>query len=65
MTTFNPFENEKEIQKLEFSDLEILRERGVSEGVYIEYKSVFPNNTKIAHSIASFATCTVDGTSSG
>ena len=53
MTTFNPFE--KEIQKLEFSDLEILRERGVSEGVYIEYKSNFPNNTKIAHSIASFA----------
>ena len=55
MTTFNPFENEKEIQKLEFSDLEILRERGISEGVYIEYKSDFPNNTKIAHSIASFA----------
>ncbi|MCK4734290.1 MAG: ATP-binding protein, partial [Methanophagales archaeon] len=37
------------------SDLEILRENNISEGVYIEYKSDFPNNTKIAHSIASFA----------
>jgi hypothetical protein len=53
MTTFNPFE--KDIQELEVSDLEILRERSVAEGVYIEYKSDFPNNTKIAHSIASFA----------
>lgn len=53
MTTFNPFE--KEIRELVFSDLEILRGRSVPEGVYIEYKSDFPNNTKIAHSIASFA----------
>jgi hypothetical protein len=53
MTMFNPFE--KEIQKLKFSDLEILKEMSVAEGVYIEYKSDFPNNTKIAHSIASFA----------
>lgn len=55
MTTFNPFENEKEIRELKFSDLEILRENNISEGAYIEYKSDFPNNTKIAHSIASFA----------
>ena len=53
MTTFNPFE--KEIRELGFADLEILKERSVPEGVYIEYKSDFPNNTKIAHSIASFA----------
>lgn len=53
MTTFNPFE--KEIRDLEFSDLEILRENKISEGAYTEYKSDFPNKTKIAHSIASFA----------
>lgn len=53
MTTFNPFE--KEIRELDFSDLEILRENNISEGTYIEYKSDFVNNTKIAHSIASFA----------
>ena len=53
MTTFNPFE--KEIRELEFSNLEILKETSVAEGVYIEYKSDFQNNTKIAHSIASFA----------
>jgi hypothetical protein len=53
MTTFNPFE--KDIRELEVSDLEILRENSISEGAYIEYKSDFPNNAKIAHSIASFA----------
>lgn len=53
MTTFNPFE--KEIQGLEFSNLEFLKETSVPEGVYIEYKSDFQNSTKIAHSIASFA----------
>jgi hypothetical protein len=53
MTTFNPFE--KEIRELKFSDIEILRENNISEGAYIEYKSDFPSNTKIAHSIASFA----------
>ena len=53
MTTFNPFE--KEIRELKFSDLELLRENNISEGAYIEYKSDFPSNTKIAHSIASFA----------
>lgn len=50
---FNPFE--KDIQYIELSDIESLRSKQVSEGFFIEYKSDFPINQKISHSIASFA----------
>ena len=51
---FNPFQ--KPIgEPLELSDLEELITRQVAEGLYVEYKSVFPANEKIARSIGSFA----------
>lgn len=50
---YNPFN--KSISEIEFEDLNKLIENNVSEGWYIEYKSSFPNNKKIAKSIASFA----------
>lgn len=53
MNVFNPFE--KDIQYVELSDIESLGPKQVSEGFFIEYKSDFPSNRKISHSIASFA----------
>lgn len=50
---FNPFE--KPIEQITIADLLSLKEKKVSEGLYIEYKSDFPNSTKISHSMASFA----------
>lgn len=50
---YNPFN--KNISEIEYEDLEKLIENGVSEGWCMEYKEKFPNNKKIANSIASFA----------
>ena len=50
---YNPFN--KDISEIEYGDLEKLIENNVSEGWFIEYKGSFPNNKKIANSIASFA----------
>ena len=50
----NPFD--KRIgEKLESNDLQVLISNNVAEGYFIEYKSKFPSNKKIAKSIASFA----------
>jgi len=49
----NPFD--KPIQDLEASDLDKLIDNEVSEGYWVEYKSEFQSNKKIAKSIASFA----------
>lgn len=53
MTNYNPFE--KEISKLDKTDLDLLITNQVAEGWFIEYKSGFPSNKKISHSISSFA----------
>ena len=45
----------KTIDKVKFSDLLMLQQRRVAEGLFVEYKSDFPTSKKIAHSIASFA----------
>jgi hypothetical protein len=50
---YNPFD--KELDKLTYDDLRLLIDNQVQEGFYIEYKSDFPTNKKIAKSIASFA----------
>jgi len=51
--SYNPFE--KAIgESIDLSDLQSLVDR-VAEGYYVEYKSTFPSNEKVAHSIASFA----------
>lgn len=50
---YNPFN--KEIEEIEYEDLEKLIENNVSEGWFVEYKGSFPKNKKIANSIASFA----------
>ncbi len=50
---YNPFD--KKIDDLEFDDLRKLIEEEVKEGFYIEYKTDFQKNQKIAKSIASFA----------
>lgn len=50
---YNPFD--KKIDDLDFDDLKKLIDEEVKEGFYIEYKSDFQNNKKIAKSIASFA----------
>lgn len=50
---YNPFN--KDISEIEYEDLEKLIENNISEGWFIEYKGSFPNNKKIANSIASFA----------
>ncbi|GHU52304.1 hypothetical protein FACS1894200_12850 [Spirochaetia bacterium] len=48
---FNPFgKNLKDIQENDLQNLHT-----VSEGWYIEYKSILPDSKKIAKSIASFA----------
>lgn len=51
--TFNPFD--KQIDNLNMSDLDILINEEISEGYWIEYKSEFQSNKKIAKSISSFA----------
>lgn len=50
---YNPFG--KPIDEIVESDLNVLKQKHVAEGLYIEYKSDFPPNVKISHSIASFA----------
>jgi hypothetical protein len=51
--SYNPFE--KAIgEPLDLNDLQSLVGR-VAEGYYVEYKSTFPANDKVGHSIASFA----------
>lgn len=51
---YNPFD--KQIgEKLDETDLASLVQNQVSEGWFVEYKSVFPDKAKIGHSIASFA----------
>lgn len=50
---FNPFE--KPIEQVTLEDILTLKEKNISEGMYVEYKSDFPNNVKISHSLASFA----------
>lgn len=52
--TFNPFD--KSINELEAADLSELVRKQVAEGYYVEYKgAIFPENRKIARSIASLA----------
>lgn len=52
--TFNPFG--KGIgDALDAADLQVLVDRQIAEGYYIEYKSDFQTTTKIAKSLASFA----------
>ena len=51
MNKFNPFG--KPYSELKFSDLDILKT--VSEGWFVEYKSMTPKASKIAKSIASFS----------
>ena len=51
--SYNPFEKSVG-DPLGLNDLQSLVGR-VAEGYYIEYKSTFPSNEKVAHSIASFA----------
>jgi len=51
--TFNPFG--KPVKDLSEADLQKLLEGHIAEGLYVEYKTVFPLATKVAHSIASFA----------
>ena len=51
--TFNPFD--KLIHNLKVGDLDLLVTKEVAEGYWIEYKSDFPKNHKIARSISSFA----------
>lgn len=60
MIEYNPFD--KELDKLELSDLNILIDNEIIEGWYIEYKSLIPklsngklDNIKISKSISSFA----------
>ena len=50
---YNPFN--KNISEIEYDDLKKLIENNISEGWFVEYKGSFPNNKKIAKSIASFA----------
>ena len=50
---YNPFN--KNISEIEYGDLKKLIDNNISEGWYLEYKGSFPNNKKIANSIASFA----------
>lgn len=50
---YNPFN--KTISEIEYKDLDKLIKNNISEGWFIEYKSSFPKNNKIANSIASFA----------
>ncbi len=52
---FNPFENNKHISQLTADDLNSLIFNEVAEGYWVEYKSQFPDNPKVAKSIASFA----------
>lgn len=51
--TFSPFA--KPIDALEEADLQVLLTDKVTEGYYVEYKSIPPLNSKIGHSIASFS----------
>lgn len=52
---YNPFDK-KPLDQLTRDDLQKLVERQVAEGYYVEYKGdTFPANTKIGHSIGSFA----------
>ena len=51
---FNPF-NRPIGDSLDQSDLQTLVADKVAEGYQVEYKSQFPSNDKIGHSIASFA----------
>jgi hypothetical protein len=51
--SYNPFD--KPIQELAASDLDKLINDEVAEGYWVEYKSEFQSNKKIAKSIASFA----------
>ncbi|MCW4017380.1 MAG: ATP-binding protein [Candidatus Bathyarchaeota archaeon] len=50
---YNPFD--EKIENLKLQDIKALREKQVTEGFYIEYKSTFTTTLKIARSIASFA----------
>jgi hypothetical protein len=50
---FNPFG--KNIDQLSKDDLQILVAKQVAEGWYVEYKSAFPSNLKVARSLAAFA----------
>jgi hypothetical protein len=51
---FNPFD--KQIgEPLTLNDLQLLKTRGIAEGLYVEYKSDFRTYEKIGQSIASFA----------
>jgi hypothetical protein len=50
---YNPFD--KPIGTLTADDLRLLVERQVAEGYFVEYKSDFPSNQKVARSVASFA----------
>lgn len=51
MNKYNPFE--KRIDEIKAADLAVLRT--VSEGWYVEYKSIVPNASSIAKSISAFA----------
>lgn len=50
---FNPFE--KPLEKIEKDDLNLLVSKGVTEGLFVEYKRDFVDPLKIARSVASFA----------
>ncbi len=53
MTEYNPFG--KELSKIRKGDLDKLINNEIEEGWYVEYKSNFPSNKKVGHSIAAFA----------
>ena len=53
MVDFDPFN--KPLRDLGLSDLDLLADNNISEGVYIEYKRSLPSNQSIAKVIASFA----------
>lgn len=53
MAQFNPFD--KDIRDIEKEDLNLLKEREVAEGWFVEYKEQFTEPKKISQSIAAFA----------
>lgn len=50
---FSPFE--KSTKDLEYDDLQLLIEKEFCESLFVEYKSNFPENYKVAKAIAGFA----------
>ncbi len=51
--SYTPFD--KPIESIDVADLKVLLDRKVSEGYFVEFKSDFPSNEKIAHAVVAFA----------